>query len=84
MPAPTPPPAPPGHSNTQALGSVLYTDYALAFEAAAVALLVAIVGAIALTFRERPDHHRQDPALQSRARKQDRLRLTDGRSGPPC
>lgn len=81
---PAPPPAPLDHSNTQALGAVLYTDYALAFEAAAVALLVAIVGAIALTLRERSDHHRQNPALQSRVRKQDRLRLTDGRSGPPC
>ena len=84
VPAVAPPPAPPGHSNTQALGAVLYTDYALAFEAAAVALLAAIVGAIALTLRTRGDHHRQDPARQSRVRKQDRLRLTDGRSGPPC
>ncbi len=79
-----PAPAPLDASNTKALGSVLYTEYALAFEAAAVALLVAIVGAIALTLRVRPDHHRQDPARQSRVRKQDRLRLTDGRSEPPC
>ena len=83
-PGPAPSPMPLEYSNTQALGSVLYTDYALAFEAAAVALLVAIVGAIALTLRARPDHHRQNPALQSRVRKQDRLRLTDGRSDPPC
>ena len=83
-PAAAPVPAPLEHSNTRALGAVLYTDYALAFEAAAVALLVAIVGAIALTLRARPDHHRQNPARQSRVRKQDRLRLTDGRSGPPC
>lgn len=79
-----PSPAPLDYSNTQALGSVLYTDYALAFEAAAVALLVAIVGTIALTLRARPDHRRQNPALQSRVRKEDRLRLTDGRSEPPC
>lgn len=83
-PAAPPLPAPLEYSNTRALGSVLYTDYALAFEAAAVALLVAIVGAIALTLRVRPDHRRQNPARQSRVRKQDRLRLTDGRSGPPC
>ena len=79
-----PAPAPAGHSNTQALGAVLYTDYALAFEAAAVALLVAIVGAIALTLRGRKDQRRQSPARQGRARKEDRLRLTDGRSDPPC
>lgn len=84
VPASAPSPAPLEYSNTQALGAVLYTDYALAFEAAAVALLVAIIGAIALTLRERPDHHRQNPAQQSRVRKQDRLRLTDGQSEPPC
>ena len=78
-----PPPASAGYSNTEALGSVLYTDYVLAFEAAAVALLVAIVGAIALTLRTRPPPRRQNPALQNQARKQDRLRLTDGR-GPIC
>ena len=83
-PAAQPLPAPLEYSNTKALGSVLYTDYALAFEAAAVALLVAIVGAIALTLRVRPDHHRQNPARQSRVRKRDRLRLTDGRSEPSC
>ncbi len=83
-PAAAPAPAPLDYSNTRALGSVLYTDYALALEAAAVALLVAIVGAIALTLRARPDHRRQDPARQSRARKRDRLRLTDGRTDPPC
>ena len=79
-----PMPAESGYSNTQALGAVLYTDYALAFEAAAVALLVAIVGAIALTLRARGDQRRQSPALQGRVRKEDRLRLTDGRGDPPC
>ena len=83
-PVAAPGPAPLEYSNTRALGAVLYTDYVLAFEAAAVALLVAIVGAIALTLRDRPEVRRQSPAGQSRARKADRLRLTDGRSGPPC
>src|SRR5712675_2650482 len=36
-------------SNTKALGAVLYTDYALPFELAAVVLLIAIVAAIVLT-----------------------------------
>ncbi len=71
-------------SNTQALGAVLYTEYALAFEAAAVALLIAIVGAIALTLRERGEQHRQKPSEQTQASKQERLRLTDGRTEPPC
>ena len=38
-------------SNTEALGMVLYTDYFLAFELAAIILLVAIVSAITLVHR---------------------------------
>ena len=84
LPASAVPPRPAGYSNTEALGSILYTEHALAFEAAAVALLIAIVGAIALTLRRRPARVRQQPGGQSRVRKQDRLRLTDGRAEPPC
>ena len=66
---------PPGYSNTRALGRVLYTDYAFAFETAAVILLVAIIAAISLTLRRRKDHRAQDPGLQVRAKKSDRVRL---------
>jgi NADH-quinone oxidoreductase subunit J len=66
---------PPGTSNTQQLGRVLYTDYAYAFEIAAVVLLVAIIAAIALTLRERKDTRRQDPSQQVRARPAERVRL---------
>jgi NADH-quinone oxidoreductase subunit J len=66
---------PPGSSNTRELGRVLYTDYAYAFEIAAVILLVAIVAAISLTLRRRKDRHAQDPAEQVRARREDRVRL---------
>ena len=66
---------PPGYSNTRALGRVLYTDYAFAFETAAVILLVAIIAAISLTLRRRKDHRAQDPSLQVRARKAERVRL---------
>jgi NADH-quinone oxidoreductase subunit J len=71
----SPAPLPPGYSNTRALGSVLYTDYAFAFETAAVILLVAIIAAISLTLRRRKDHRAQDPALQVRARREERVRL---------
>ena len=54
---------------------MLYTDYALAFEVAAVILLVAIVAAIALTLRRRKDSRYQDPARQVRARREERVRL---------
>jgi NADH-quinone oxidoreductase subunit J len=65
----------PGYSNTRALGRVLYTQYAYAFEIAGVILLVAIIAAIALTLRRRKDTRRQDPAEQVRARREQRVRL---------
>ena len=73
--APQPVPRPADYSNTRELGRLLYTDYAYAFEVAAVILLVAIVAAIALTLRGRKDTRRQDPSLQIKVRRQDRVRL---------
>jgi NADH-quinone oxidoreductase subunit J len=70
------PPAPePGHSNTKALGRLLYVDYVYPFELAAVLLLVAIVAAIALTMRRRKDTKYQDPGQQVTVRREDRVRL---------
>ena len=66
---------PPGYSNTKALGRVLYTQYAYAFEIAAVLLLVAIIAAIALTLRRRKDSRYQDPSQQVRARREERVQL---------
>ncbi|HET7671286.1 MAG TPA: NADH-quinone oxidoreductase subunit J [Burkholderiales bacterium] len=66
---------PPGYSNTRELGLILYTDYAYAFEIAAVVLLVAIIAAIALTLRRRKDSRAQDPSEQVRAKRADRVRL---------
>ena len=63
------------YSNTKELGRVLYTQYAFAFEIAAVILLVAIIAAIALTLRRRKDSRHQDPALQVQARREERVRL---------
>ena len=71
----TPRQLPPGYSNTKELGRLLYTDYAYAFEVAAVILLVAIIAAIALTLRRRKDTRTQDPAMQVRARREERVRL---------
>ena len=73
--APQPVPRPADYSNTKELGRLLYTDYAYAFELAAVVLLVAIIAAIALTLRARKDRRGQDPAEQVRVRRQDRVRL---------
>jgi NADH-quinone oxidoreductase subunit J len=66
---------PADYSNTRELGRLLYTDYAFAFEVAAVVLLVAIIAAIALTLRRRKDTRAQDPSEQVKARPRERVRL---------
>jgi NADH-quinone oxidoreductase subunit J len=65
------PPAPAGFSNTRALGDILYTRYVFAFQAAGLILLVAMVGAIVLTLRQRADVRRQSISGQlARTREQ--------------
>jgi NADH-quinone oxidoreductase subunit J len=63
------------YSNTADLGRVLYTDYLYPFEIAGAILLVAIIAAIALTMRKRMVTKYQDPSLQTKVRKSDRLRI---------
>ncbi|MGD2020878.1 MAG: NADH-quinone oxidoreductase subunit J [Thiohalocapsa sp.] len=71
-----PEPKPAGFSNTSELGLNLYTVYLYQFEIAAVILLVAIVAAIRLTLRRRPDTKYLDPAAQVKVRKgPDRIRM---------
>ena len=61
----TAPIPPPGYTtNTEALGLVLYTRYAYYFEAAGLVLLVAMIGAIVLTLRHKPNVKRQNIADQ--------------------
>ena len=45
--------------NTAALGDVIYTKYIYLFEAAGMILLIAMIGAIVLTHRHRPDVRKQ-------------------------
>ena len=71
------PAAPAAGSNTKALGRLLYVDYVYPFELAAVVLLVAIVAAIALTYRRRRETKVQDPAEQVKVRREDRVRLIE-------
>jgi NADH-quinone oxidoreductase subunit J len=52
------------HSNTLALGLVLYTRYAYYFEVAGLILLVAMIGAIVLTLQHKPGVRRQSIAKQ--------------------
>ena len=46
-------------SNTHSLGQILYTDYIHVFQISGMILLVAMVGAIVLTFRQRSGVKRQ-------------------------
>jgi len=67
--------APADFNNTRMLGIALYTDYLYPFEIAAVILLVAIIAAIGLTMRRRPDTKYQDPMRQVQVKARDRLRV---------
>jgi NADH-quinone oxidoreductase subunit J len=69
------PALPPHYSNTRALGTVLFTQYAYPAQIAAVILLVASVAAIILTLRRRTGHKPQDIAAQVAVRAKDRVRL---------
>ena len=72
---PRPPGQPADYSNTQQLGEILYTQYAYPFEIAAIILLVAIIAAISLTLRRRPQTRYQKPGRQVSVKKEDRLRV---------
>ena len=65
----------PDYSNTKELGLILYTDYVFAFEVAGLILLVAIVAAIVLTMRRRPNTRYQSPSEQVKVNKSERLRI---------
>jgi NADH-quinone oxidoreductase subunit J len=56
--------APTSVTNAEAIGRVLYTDYAYYFQAAGLVLLVAMIGAIVLTLRHRANVRRQNIAAQ--------------------
>lgn len=62
-------------SSTRALGEWLFTRYLYPFEIAGIILLVAIVAAIALTHRRRPETKYQDPSVQVKIKRDERIRL---------
>jgi NADH-quinone oxidoreductase subunit J len=59
-----PSPIPTTVTNTEALGRVLYTEYVYYFQAAGIVLLIAMIGAIVLTLRHKPNVKRQNIADQ--------------------
>lgn len=57
-------PLPEGTQNITAIGQVLFTDYLAPFQLAGLILLVAMLGAIVLTHRQRPGVRRQNITQQ--------------------
>ena len=63
--------------NIVALGQLLYSRFLLPFELAGLILLVAMVGAIVLTHRKRPDSRRQSASRQIRRRPDEAIKNLD-------
>ena len=60
--------------NIQAVGNLIYTRYLFVFEAAGLVLLVAMIGAIVLTHRDRGGSRYQNISRQNARRPQDATR----------
>lgn len=67
-------------TNTEALGNVLYTDYIQYFQLSGIILLVAMIGAILLTFRQKEGLKRQDITRQVSRDREDGVSLKDVKS----
>jgi len=67
--------------NTQAIGLVLYTRYVYYFQAAGVVLLVAMIGAIVLTLRHKPNVKRQNVSDQVARNKASAIEIRQVRPG---
>jgi len=64
-------------TNTHLIGNVLYTDYIHIFQLSGMILLVAMIGAIILTFRQRSGLKRQSYFSQISREKSDGVQLVD-------
>ena len=74
-------PAPENVENTVALGQVIYTDYVFLFQTAGLILFVAMIGAIVLTMRHRPNVKRQDIVTQIYRDPKDSYEMKDVKPG---
>ncbi|MBA3813985.1 MAG: NADH-quinone oxidoreductase subunit J [Alphaproteobacteria bacterium] len=68
-------------TNTQALGNLLYTHYALIFQCAGLILLISMIGAIVLSLRHREGVRRQKIGDQIERQMKDSVQLMDIPSG---
>jgi NADH-quinone oxidoreductase subunit J len=67
-------------TNTEAIGSILYTDYILYFQLSGVILLVAMIGSIVLTLRTRDGVKRQSIQAQLDRNYKSTITLVDPKS----
>jgi NADH-quinone oxidoreductase subunit J len=74
-------PVRPDLTNAEALGRVLYTQYFYLFQTAGLILLVAMIGAIVLTLRQREGVRRQSIATQVSRRRADTIEVKDVPTG---
>jgi len=68
-------------SNTHALGNILYTDYIHLFQISGMILLIAMIGAITLTFSKRENIKRQSYLNQIQREKDSAVSLVEVESG---
>ena len=68
-------------TNTHALGNVLYTDYIHLFQISGIILLVAMIGAITLTFSKKTNVKRQSYFEQIQREKENTVSLVEVESG---
>ena len=64
-------------SNTEAIGNVLYTEYFHYFQISGLILLVAMIGAILLTYRRKDNLKRQDITTQVSRERSDSILLEE-------
>lgn len=74
-------PSPGAVHNTKALGQVIYTDYISLFQLAGLILLVAMIGAIALTLRKRSGVRKQVIADQNSRTRAETVKLAKVETG---
>ncbi len=67
--------------NTAQIGQLIYTDYIFLFQASGLVLLVAMIGAIVLTLRDKGDSRRQVIAVQVGRNAANALTMMNVRSG---
>ncbi|MEO0411296.1 MAG: NADH-quinone oxidoreductase subunit J [Pseudomonadota bacterium] len=74
-------PTPSDTTNTEAIGQVLYTEYFFAFHSAALILLVAMIGAVVLTLRDRDGVKRQNVTAQNTRTARDAIEVVSVDTG---